>query len=243
MIWKVKFLKNKMSDKKIVKLGKAAKLVQLVFLLSLVCFLLTPQRVWAYAHEDCPICHGNRLGIGLAILTKERRLATINPSTGRPLQRIEAICLSCHSPQAGDIGYEDIADPLQEDEFETAFEEKTKGDLEGTTAVLDDMMLKPIDVGFRVINLHKTHPVGIVPRTVKLPADARGFQGQEDQLTCLGCHNHHPSNPNYKYLRWPADKGKNINKFCSNCHPDKVKPAGAKRRVKSRGREMMEFPP
>ncbi len=218
-----------------------ANLVGASLLLTLlVSILLTPKLIWAYAHEDCPICHGNRLGIGLAILTKERKMATINPNTCRPLQRIEAICLSCHSPQAGDIGYKEIAESLQEDELEEAEAER-----EGTTAVLADMMLKPVDVGFRVIDLHKTHPVGIVPNPSKvvLPPEAKGFQGQDDQLTCLGCHNHHPSNPNYKYLRWPSDKGQNINKFCAHCHPDKVKPEGAKRRVKSRGRDMMEFPP
>lgn len=224
--------------KKISRLDKFAKFGCLV--LILIIFL--PQLVWSYAHEDCPICHGNRLGIGLAILTKERKLSTINPSTGKPLQRIEAICLSCHSPQPGDIGYKDVGGELQEDEFseDEFYVEPEEVRLEKSNVVLEEMMLEPVDVGFRVINLHKTHPVGIVPRTVKLPAEARGFKGQENQLTCMGCHNHHPSNPNYKYLRWPADKGQNLNKFCAHCHPDKMKPEGVKRRTKSRGRGLME---
>ena len=237
MIWSPRFHRERFLSENFVKPGNT-KIICLAFFLCWM-VLLPARKLWAYAHEDCPICHGNRLGIGLAILTKERKLATINPNTGKPLQRIEAICLSCHSPQAGDVGYTDIAEPLQEDELES----EPETELEGTTAVLDEMELKPVDVGFRVIDLHKTHPVGIVPRKVVLPPEARGFKGQEDQLTCLGCHNHHPSNPNYKYLRWPADKGKNINKFCAHCHPDKVKPPGAKRRVRSRDRGMMEMSP
>ena len=218
------------------------KLICTVLLLSLACTLFCAKRVWAYAHEECPICHGNRLGIGLAILTKERKLSTINPSTGRPLQRIEAICLSCHSPHAG---YEPLAaDSLQDeedyDEDEYVAPAVDDSGLEKSNAVLTDMMLKPIDVGFRLIDLHQSHPVGIVPRTVKLPADAKGFKGQENQLTCMGCHNHHPSNPNYKYLRWPADKGEDLDKFCAHCHPDKVKPKGKKRHRKRRDRGMLE---
>ncbi len=218
------------------------KLLWSMLALSLIYFLLAPKRVSAYAHEECPICHGNRLGIGLAILTKERKLSTINPSTGRPLQRIEAICLSCHSPQAG---YEPLADDaLQDDEDydedKHAVPVVDDSGLEGTNAILEDMMLKPVDVGFRLIDLHQSHPVGIVPRTVKLPPEAKGFKGQENQLTCMGCHNHHPSNPNYKYLRWPAGKGEDLNRFCAHCHPDKAKPKGQKRRTKTRDRGMID---
>jgi tetratricopeptide (TPR) repeat protein len=54
--------------------------------------------------------------------------------------------------------------------------------------------------------------------------EARGFKGEEDRLTCLGCHNHHPTNKNYKYLRWSADGGENKTKFCVHCHPDKNLP-------------------
>ncbi|MBI5788412.1 MAG: hypothetical protein HZA78_06125 [Candidatus Schekmanbacteria bacterium] len=220
---------------------------QIIFLLlTLLCLLLFSQSAWPYAHEDCPICHGNRLGIGLAILTKERKIATINPNTGKPLERIEAICLSCHSPQPGDIGYKDIGGDLQEDELaeEGAAPAKSPGGdatkLEGNIQVLNEMMLKPVDVGFQVIDLHQTHPVGIVPRKVKLPPEAKGFKGQEEQLTCMGCHNHHPSNPNYKYLRWPAGKGDQINKFCANCHKDKVRPEGAIRRAPARERGFID---
>ncbi len=70
--------------------------------------------------------------------------------------------------------------------------------------------------------LHMAHPVGITPNPAKviLPAIAKGFRGEEENLTCMGCHDWHPTNKNYKYLRWPTDGGVNISKFCVQCHPN-----------------------
>jgi hypothetical protein len=69
------------------------------------------------------------------------------------------------------------------------------------------------------------HPVGIVPQSMVLPQEARGFAGQENEITCRSCHDPHPQNKNYKYLRWPADRGVNISKFCVvKCHSQFAKP-------------------
>ena len=204
-------------------------------------FLVVPSSSWAvFAHEECEICHGNRLGIGLAVFSKERNVLLVNPNTGRPLQRIEAICLACHAPEKGDdrILDDDFVEELERKEDEEQEKKKQvmlqEMGVEETTAVLDELMLKPVDVGFRVIDLHETHPVGVESEKVTLPKEARGFKGQENQLTCLGCHDHHPSNPNYMYLRWPTDKGKDIPRFCAHCHPDKLRPPGARRRSRRR---------
>jgi len=193
-----------------------------VFTLLILILLVLPGISWAVAHEECEICHGNRLGVGLAILTKDRHIAKINPSTGKPMERIEAICLSCHAKKIGDD--EDIFYDDEDEEDGEEGAEKIEYDLgmETTSAIFDEMMLEAPDVGLTVINLHETHPVGIVPKTVVLPDEAKGFKGQEEQLTCMGCHNHHPYNKNYKYLRWPANE-KDLSGFCANCHPDKVK--------------------
>ncbi|MFQ5646988.1 MAG: cytochrome c3 family protein [bacterium] len=213
----------------------------------LVLFFFSPGTAQArFAHSDCRICHGNRLGIGIAVFGQERKIMTINPNTGKPLQRIEAICLACHGPKD-----EDAYQPVEEDlEDLEADKEKEKIDfsknlmmdrLQNPGAIFAELGFEPADVGFRVIDLHQTHPVGIIPKTVKLPKEARGFKGEENELTCMGCHNHHPSNPNYMYLRWPTDKGKRIVKLCAHCHPDKVKPSTVrvKKRVKRLKRRMM----
>jgi hypothetical protein len=69
------------------------------------------------------------------------------------------------------------------------------------------------------------HPVGIVPQKTVLPPEAKGFKGQENEITCRSCHDPHPENKNYMYLRWSADKGIDISKFCVvKCHSKFAKP-------------------
>ncbi len=80
---------------------------------------------------------------------------------------------------------------------------------------------EPDGAGYRPVDLNHTHPVGFRPDPTKvvLPAESRGFPGEEEDLTCNGCHNQHPSNTNYMYLRWPSDDGGDLSKFCVHCHP------------------------
>lgn len=74
--------------------------------------------------------------------------------------------------------------------------------------------------GIIPIDLMKTHPVGMKPNKVKVPADALAADGS---LTCTSCHDPHPANSNYKYLRAKdVPKSSQIGKFCAVCHGDKV---------------------
>lgn len=69
------------------------------------------------------------------------------------------------------------------------------------------------------------HPVGIVPTRYTLPAESMGFAGQENEISCFSCHDPHPENKNYMYLRWPAEGGINISKFCvAKCHSKFAQP-------------------
>jgi predicted CXXCH cytochrome family protein len=183
--------------------------------------MLIPGSAWAGAHDECAMCHGKQFGRSLGVFSKKRKIPIINPNTGKELERIETICLNCHGDEEYKAQLKELGASL--------FEEEPEAMPEGTTTPLDEMMLEPVDVGFRIIDLHETHPVGIVPKTVVLPKEARGFKHQENQLTCLGCHDHHPSNPNYKYLRWPTDGGRDMNSFCAHCHSDKENPEGIER--------------
>lgn len=76
------------------------------------------------------------------------------------------------------------------------------------------------DEGIIPIKLMQTHPVGMKPNKVKVPADRLAADGT---LTCTSCHNPHPSNSNYKYI-WAdgVPKAAQIGKFCAICHEDKV---------------------
>src|SRR6266540_1549138 len=46
--------------------------------------------------------------------------------------------------------------------------------------------------------------------------------GGHDAIECLGCHDPHPSNPYYKYLRVDTAKGSKMDAFCAVCHPIKA---------------------
>ncbi len=81
--------------------------------------------------------------------------------------------------------------------------------------------------GIMPIHLASTHPVGMKPAKVKVPADLLRPDGS---LGCLSCHDPHPSNPNYKYLQGKIAKSSEMGKFCALCHQEKVdmgKPAAA----------------
>ncbi len=71
-----------------------------------------------------------------------------------------------------------------------------------------------------------SHPVGIVPNPerVDVPKEALGFKGQEGRISCMSCHNPHPKNTNYKYLRWPPENVWNLARFCTNCHTSQGAP-------------------
>jgi len=74
------------------------------------------------------------------------------------------------------------------------------------------------DEGIIPIDLKKTHPVGMAPIKVKVPAEALASDGT---LICRSCHDPHPANPNYKYLIADTKGGKAMGEFCQICHPDK----------------------
>ena len=69
--------------------------------------------------------------------------------------------------------------------------------------------------GIMPILLTKSHPVGLKPRKAFVPQEVLGKGGE---LTCTSCHDPHPSNPNYMYLRVGTQDGKRMGAFCSYCH-------------------------
>jgi predicted CXXCH cytochrome family protein len=76
---------------------------------------------------------------------------------------------------------------------------------------------EPDGAGYRPINLSTSHPMGVTPQKAAVPPASLGFAG-EKVLTCLSCHDEHPSNKNYAYLRWPLKSKQDIPKFCGRCH-------------------------
>ncbi len=82
-------------------------------------------------------------------------------------------------------------------------------------------------MGIKAITGHMSHPYGlnsVNPKVARVPADAL----RDGRFECIGCHDPHPSNPNYKYLRYdPGTNGSKMENFCAACHPMKADPKSA----------------
>lgn len=72
--------------------------------------------------------------------------------------------------------------------------------------------------GILEVNLMATHPIGIIPKRAQVPAGNLSVNGT---LTCTSCHDPHPSNPNYMYLRADVSGSGDMGAFCELCHPSK----------------------
>ena len=75
------------------------------------------------------------------------------------------------------------------------------------------------DEGIMPILLKTTHPVGMKPKNVKVPAELLRANGA---LGCVSCHDPHPSNPNFSYLQGEGITKSNLGEFCSICHAEKA---------------------
>lgn len=116
-------------------------------------------------------------------------------------------CVECHSIHMAK-GDKLPAVNLSQDKY------KTGETVKGTDAFCLGCHNK--NVGIAPIDLHKTHPVGMTPKKARVPSSNLSADGT---FGCIGCHDPHPSNPNYKYLVVDTNGGKNMGKFCAYCHP------------------------
>jgi predicted CXXCH cytochrome family protein len=77
-------------------------------------------------------------------------------------------------------------------------------------------------LGIMAVSAVHSHPYGVTPNT-KVAAVPAVFL-REGKLECVGCHDPHPSNPFYKYLRVDTAKGARMQDFCALCHASKSSP-------------------
>jgi predicted CXXCH cytochrome family protein len=85
--------------------------------------------------------------------------------------------------------------------------------------------------GFAPVSQHISHPFGIDkvnPKVARVPSELLREGGR---FECLGCHDPHPSNPYYKYLRVDTKGGKDMDAFCAACHAMKADPGVATQRA------------
>lgn len=86
-------------------------------------------------------------------------------------------------------------------------------------------------MGIKPIAAHVSHPYGIAsanPKVARVPAELM----RDGKFECVGCHDPHPSNTNYRYLRTDVGKGERMEAFCAVCHPMKADPQASARKMK-----------
>lgn len=81
-------------------------------------------------------------------------------------------------------------------------------------------------MGIAAVSASHSHPYGVKPNP-KVASVPDVFL-RDGALECVGCHDPHPSNPNYKYLRVDTSKGAKMGEFCAMCHSSKADPGAAK---------------
>lgn len=80
--------------------------------------------------------------------------------------------------------------------------------------------------GIDPIEGHMSHPFGISsvsPKVARVPSQLL----RDGKFECVSCHDPHPSNTNYRYLRLDTANGSKMESFCALCHPMKADPKSA----------------
>ncbi len=77
-------------------------------------------------------------------------------------------------------------------------------------------------LGIRPVSASHSHPFDVAPDPKKATVPEMALR--DGKLECVSCHDPHPSNPNYRYLRVDTEKGTNMAVFCAMCHRSKVDP-------------------
>ncbi len=76
--------------------------------------------------------------------------------------------------------------------------------------------------GYAPVAAHTSHPFGLSSVDSKVAKVPPELLREGGRFECLGCHDPHPSNPYYKYLRVDTAKGSKMDAFCAVCHPIKA---------------------
>ncbi len=95
----------------------------------------------------------------------------------------------------------------------------TGAPFEGITALCQGCHSEVGGMGIMPVSGQTSHPIGVTPNAKVATMPAKLIRG--GKLECVGCHDPHPSNPNYKYLRVATNGGSDMANFCNLCHSSK----------------------
>jgi len=132
-------------------------------------------------------------------------------------------CVGCHGIHSakGEIIF--AVEPNKK-----AINPKTKQPFTGVTALCLGCheTIERGGMGIAAVSATHSHPFGVAPnaKVANVPAVFL----RDGKLECVGCHDPHPSNPNFKYLRVDTAKGGKMGDFCAMCHSSKADPGASK---------------
>ena len=95
--------------------------------------------------------------------------------------------------------------------------------------------------GVAPVSRHLGHPFSLAevnPRLAKVPPELL----RAGRFECVGCHDPHPSNPNYRYLRIAVTRSPTLDQMCGVCHPRKADPGAGGASLFSSMDERLERP-
>jgi predicted CXXCH cytochrome family protein len=73
--------------------------------------------------------------------------------------------------------------------------------------------------GYAPVSRHASHPFGLASVNPKIARVPNELLREGGRFECISCHDPHPSNPNYKYLRVNVGaKADKMDAFCGLCH-------------------------
>jgi len=109
-----------------------------------------------------------------------------------------------------------------------AINPRTKQPFTGTTALCLGCheTIEKGGMGIAAVSASHSHPFNVAPNA-KVATVPDTFL-REGKLECVGCHDPHPSNMNFKYLRVDTAKGAKMGDFCAMCHSSKADPSASK---------------
>ncbi|BDG05230.1 cytochrome c3 family protein [Anaeromyxobacter oryzae] len=86
--------------------------------------------------------------------------------------------------------------------------------------------------GYLTVSQHTSHSFGLASVNRKVARVPSELLGEGGRFECLSCHDAHPSNPNYRYMRVDVGpKGEEMENLCIMCHPAKAEGGGGRKVV------------
>jgi predicted CXXCH cytochrome family protein len=127
-------------------------------------------------------------------------------------------CIGCHSPH---YAVDDKIFAVKNTKVRNPLTGESIDDLVASKCLGCHQVQEQGGAGVRPIHLHTTHPLGIKPNP-KI-ADVPDNLLNKGRLDCISCHEPHPSNSNFMYLRVAVgQQGEQLQNFCSTCHSAKA---------------------